>query len=199
MNTNIDFFLSTLLLIISLYLILRNVKKFSKWESAQYFVLIPYLAGCVVSILKLIYMFDLFSFLHIMKAQSAVALVIWSSFAATMSLLVIQNMTKQKVKVLWRLPILGLFAGMYFEWKYIGFISLGYFALITFISVKRRQVLDLITPVLFLLLPVIMAPFYYSIKTMWLFEVLVIYFFLITQKFSQYANIKSLLNSKDSF
>ncbi len=196
MNTNIDFYLSFLLLAVSLWALVRNIKKFSVWNSFQIFILLPSAAGLVVSALSIAFYLDILNYLILQKVQGSAFLLLWSSLVTFLSLLSIRQVTAQKVKVLWRIPILGLLAGAYFEWKYIGFIVIGYFILFAILVLRNKDLFASFGAQLFFISPLVMYPFFHSIQTMGIFFCLFIYFYIITQKINECVNIKGLLKNK---
>ncbi len=68
----------------------------------------------------------------------------FANFTAMISFLGIEKLNNKKIRTLWRLPIIGFFAGIYFEWQYTKLICMGYFVVALFVLFLKRKYLHII-------------------------------------------------------
>lgn len=90
-----------------------------------------FLATFVINIALLLisqvaYLTELLGYQQIHQVQKALITSMFSFVLLFTSYINIEVLDKKKLQVLWKIPIIGLLAGFFFEYKYIVLIAVGY-------------------------------------------------------------------------
>lgn len=93
---------------------------------------------CFLSVQWGLLKFDL-SFFYYEKSLRSFFGLIFALYLAMVSLVVIQAKSAKKIKTLWRIPLLGLLVGTYFDLKYVLYIAMGNLFLLLLIPLKHRD------------------------------------------------------------
>jgi hypothetical protein len=164
MNANIDTTSLILFSFFTLYFAFRHLSQIREIKTQQFLIIAQFVA-CIIfitsQILLLNDIINIFRFEYIFKIIITIILAINLTH---ISLIAMNIPTKKKIKTLWRVPLTGLFAGMYFELKYIPFICLGYFVLCFVVLWGERVKYRYLLSKLLLFIPAMMGIFYISMN-----------------------------------
>jgi hypothetical protein len=89
-------------------------------------------------------------------------------------LLKIYPYTKQKTKVLWRIPIIAALVGYYFEYEYFAMICAGYWA-ISFLAlaIKWKEYRIIISHLILYIFPIV-GMIYIEVNKLWILNIILI-------------------------
>jgi hypothetical protein len=164
MNANIDTISLTLFSFYTLYFAFRHLSQIKEIKTQQFLIIVQFVACFAFIISEVLLLND---FLNIAQFDSIFRITITSIFAINLthiSLIITLYPTKKKIKTLWRVPLTGFFAGMYFELKYIPFVCLGYLALCFIVLWGERVKYRYLLSKLLLFIPAMVGIFYISMN-----------------------------------
>lgn len=192
MNINFDIItLVFLIFYVSSQLLKNLVVKDYKHTAAQ-FILLGHMLMLSLSVSEVFFIVDRITAYEFLNISKVTLVGIFAIIFTQTILLKVYPYTKQKIKVLWRIPIIGMLVGYYFEFQYLSFICIGYWlAAMIALCVKYRDYRVLIPRLAIIVLPAF-ALFYVKIESLWLLNIVVLFLLLGSRS----LNNISIINMK---
>lgn len=187
MNINFDIISLTFL---SIYLVYRSFSVLPKIDFKNIvgqfiFLFMILVLGCLVG--ETLYIFDQISQQYfVMIYKLSVAGLFGLVFAHTV-LIRIFPYSKQKSKVIWRIPIISMLVGYYFELKYLPIICAGYLLIsVLALLVKAKEYRVIYPKILILIIPVI-GLFFIDTNLLWTINIVYFLILLLIQNIWELA------------
>ncbi len=127
-----------LFLIINIFFSWRLLFQLSELKTNQVLVIAHCALVWFLGATQVLFYTDKISYAQHELALKTSLVGIFSIFMTLICILAIKNLSARKIKTLWRVPILGILVGMYFEWKYIPLICTGYCVVAAIILLKDK-------------------------------------------------------------
>ena len=138
MTMGIDYFSLLSLSLVFSYLSLRQILQIRVIKTEQVMVILSTLAMGVVIVLEYFVLNDQINLLLFERTLRPVLGLIFAIFLTLVILLSMsEGIPKKKMKTLWRIPIIGFLAGLYFELPYVTYICAGNVALCVMICQRN--------------------------------------------------------------
>ena len=164
MNANIDTTSLILFSFFTLYFAFRHMSQIREIKTQQFLIIVQFVACIIFITSELLLLNDIINILRFEYIFKVIVTTILAINLTHISLIVMNIPTKKKIKTLWRIPLTGLLAGMYFEFKYIPLICLGYLALCFVVLWGERVKYRYLLSKLLLFIPAMMGIFYISMN-----------------------------------
>jgi hypothetical protein len=199
MNVNIDTISLVILLISVLIWGSRQVTQLKSFKSPQILIVLYYLCLLIIVLCEAALVFDSLTFIRFELVYKTALTTIYSVLLTLISFVCIKDMTPKKVKILWRIPFIGFFAGSYFELNYISFICAAYLG-ICFIMLWREKLRYrfLIKKLLFIL-PATIGIFFLKINMLSYLNIMLLWLVIFCSPILTISNVSSLLGTKGRF
>lgn len=139
MIKNLDIFSFFITAAFYLWFSMRTGLKLRAFKSQQVMIGIFIFASgalCIAELLVWLEIINIFTFRRILKACLGLN---FSILLALVSLISIQANDSAKIKTLWRIPIIGLLAAMYLEFRFVKYMILGHIVVMFIIVFKQRN------------------------------------------------------------
>ncbi|MAZ48282.1 MAG: hypothetical protein CME65_06945 [Halobacteriovoraceae bacterium] len=114
-------------------------------------------------------------------------------FTMQVSMLSISEMNKKKMTTLWKTPVVAALAGMLLKSDYIGFLFLGFIGICLFLIYQNRPRLRYLLPKTLLVLSVAPLFFSLSLSQLWIMNIAVTIFIVLTNVFHNLVFASNLL------
>ena len=198
MNTNFDIIT---LIFLTLYVILNLVKNLSlvgERNFAKNLITFELLTVLVCLIVQVLYIVDQLTLTIFMDMARCILIGLYGALFTRIIALKIYPYTKQKIKVLWRVPLIALLVGYYFELKYLPFLCGGYLLIAVGILLRNYKEYRVIVPnVLLYILPILGMIYFFEAK-LWIFNIIVFVILILSQSLWHYSIANMLFKIKES-
>lgn len=164
MNANIDITSLILFLISTAYFSTRHLSQLRQLKTQQVLIIAHFVGCAVLMVCEALLLADLLSLHSFESVFKSILVGVFSINLTLISLISIKALSKKKIKTLWRIPLTGFFAGLYFELKYIPIICLGYFVLCFVVLWPEREKYRYLFSKLLLFAPAMIGIFYISMN-----------------------------------
>lgn len=125
--------------IVYLVFSVKNLLRLRVFKSQQVMIFLSVLAFGVILVGEVFLItdkMDVFVFEKVLKACLGLCFGI---YLALVSLIAVQEENSKKIQILWRIPIIGLLACSYFQFKYVKIILVGYIVIMLMVCFKQRE------------------------------------------------------------
>ncbi len=197
MNINIDIISLFFLLFFTAYQLYRHSLQLKRLGTVQVFVVMQYVAVLAILLAQAGLILDLVYINHFEFVLKTSLATIFSIILGLVSLTVIKDQTKKKVRTLWRLPFVGFFAGLYLKAGEVHIICSAFFILSLIVLLKDRHRLRYLLKKLVWLLPSVIGIFYIEVNSLYLTNILLLWIVIFGSSILSLANINDLFRSKE--
>lgn len=193
MNMNIDTISLTILIIFNLFLGFRCVRQIKQIKTQQFLYVLLCVMIFGVAISEVALLVDQISFRHFELVFKTSITTTFSIFMTLISFIAINQLTAKKIKTLWRIPLTGFFAGLYFELKYMAMICAAYYFINFVILWKERVKFRYLISKLVLLFPAIVGIFYVELNNLYILNIILLWVIIFGSPIITLANINSAI------
>lgn len=195
MNMNQEIITLTLLTICIVFVFARQLAQIREFKTPQVFLITHAVAVLSFVVMQWMFLkFDL-SFMQFEKSFKTFLALVFSLYLALVSLIVIQDSAAKKIKTLWRIPVLGLLAGTYFELKYVIYIAMGNLILTLLIPFKRKEHFRYLILKLWPFILCFPGLYFLRIENLWYINLFILLCVLISGEVIKIANVNGMFRS----
>ena len=192
MNLNQEIISLSLLTICVVFITGKQLSQLRHFKTAQAFIVTH-------SVVQILFSTSLWSFLrydlsllHFEQCFKALLGLNFSLYLAMISLIVIQDNSAGKIKTLWRIPILGLLAGTYFELKYVIYIAMGNLLLFFIIPFKQKKKFRYLYVKLSPFLALLPGLYFLQIENILYLNLFILFTVYYAQELVKFINVNSM-------
>ena len=195
MNLNIDNITLIFLLISTIFFLYRYYLKIKTWGTVQVFGIMQLVAILWIGLSQLMLQFDILNYTVYVQIEKSCLALVYSLFLGLIGLSTIENYTAKKIKTLWKTPLLGLFAGMLLEMRYVYLLSFGFFAISLYLLFKDRKFRFLLRKFISLS-PAVVSMFFLKPGDLFLLNGILLWIVILGADILNTTHVSSLLRPK---
>ncbi len=199
MNVNIDILSLFFLGFVSFWYGSRCLLQINRFKTVEFFITTHVISVWALVASQAVFFQDLISMYHYEQVLKVVVTLLFSLYLALVTLLTLDQLEGKKIKTIWRIPLIGFLAGLYFDLEYIAFICMGHYVILHIILWKRKVYYRYLRRYLIYLLPVCVALFFIKTQNIWEFNLIFIWLVVLGNHFLNLAHIRSRIESEESF
>jgi len=154
-----------------------------------FFILFPIAEIALIS--------DAFDYAKFVLFYRIAITTIFSIYLAQSSFMAVKELTKGKTRTIWRIPVIGICAGGYFELKYISLICAAYLALCFVVLWSNRVRYRYLVSKLIFLIPAGVGIFYVDMNFLWFLNIILVWLIIFGSPVLTMANINSMEFSEE--
>ncbi len=196
MNYSIDVISLTILFFLACFLGFRFFSRVRKLNT-------PYILGVTLFVILLLGVMaqvlllrDQLSYHQYIGIYKVLICTISSILLTQLSILSIAELTGKKLKTLWRMPFIGFFAGLYFEFPYVKMICLGFVLVGLFILLRNISRHRYLLKKAFWILPPMGILFVTGIDSLYLYNLILIWIGITGYTISTITTVHSKFRSE---
>ena len=191
MNANLELITNFGTFLVLIFFAKSLLAKYERIESAITIAALHFLFIGLVLGLQVVMLVDAFSYNLYLKLSNSALVFSFATVTMLVNLIALEKFDSKKIKTLWKIPLIGILAGFYFESKYISLICAGYYGISLFVLWSRRthfrQIYKALAPLSFVLLGL----FIFDIRNVLYFNLLIALFLFLTKKLVSFALINA--------
>jgi hypothetical protein len=143
-------------------------------NTANYFILLDVMFLVSLVIAEVFYITDNISSVLFLTVLKTLLVGFFGILFTQVILIKVYPYTKQKMKVLWRIPIIASLVGYYFEYEYFPVICAGYwFISFLALAVKWKDYRILISHIVLYVFPIV-GMIYIEVNRLWILNIILI-------------------------